>query len=100
MYGSHFNPHTYQVIEQTADHFHWDLGEPHTAAGQNKGLSSGTDAAGGGHAHTGLMIYQGGNWPDKFRNTLFTANFHGRRLNNDTIIAKVTVTSVVTPQIS
>ncbi len=85
MYGSHFNPHTYQVIEQTADHIHWDLGEPHTAASRKEGLSSGTDAAGGGHAHTGLMIYQGGTWPKKYHNALFTANFHGRRLNMDTI---------------
>ncbi len=35
--------------------------------------------------HTGLMIYLGDNWPDEYRNALFTANFHGRRLNMDTI---------------
>ena len=85
MYGSHFNPHTYQIIEQTADHFHWDQGESHNAVKSKQGMSSGTDAAGGGHAHTGLMIYQGTNWPKEYHNTLFTANFHGRRINNDTI---------------
>ncbi|MGI9519996.1 MAG: PVC-type heme-binding CxxCH protein [Pirellulaceae bacterium] len=85
MYGAHFNPHTYQVIEQTADHVHWDTGESHALAGQQPELSPGTDAAGGGHAHTGLMIYQGNQWPEQYHNTLFTANFHGRRLNNDTI---------------
>ncbi len=85
MYGAHFNPHTYQVIEQTADHVHWDTGESHALAGQRPELSPGTDAAGGGHAHTGLMIYQGRQWPRQYHNTLFTANFHGRRLNNDTI---------------
>lgn len=85
MYGSHFNPHTYQVIEQTADHFHWDQGEQPAEAGNKEGLSSSTDLAGGGHAHTGLMIYQGGNWPREYHNSLFTANFHGRRINNDTI---------------
>ena len=29
------------------------------------------------------MIYQGGNWPARYHNTLFTVNLHGRRLNND-----------------
>ncbi|MFK7768356.1 MAG: PVC-type heme-binding CxxCH protein [Mariniblastus sp.] len=85
MYGSHFNPHTYQVIEQTADHFHWDVNEEHWAVTKKDGMSDGTDKAGGGHAHTGLMIYQGNNWPKEFHNKLFTANFHGRRINSDTI---------------
>ncbi len=85
MYGSHFNPHLYQVIEQTADHFHWDISEEHWAVTKKEGMSDGTDLAGGGHAHTGLMIYQGDNWPAEFRNKLFTANFHGRRINSDSI---------------
>ena len=85
MYGSHFNPYTYQIIEQTADHFHWDQGEEHWAVTKKDGMSGGTDAAGGGHAHTGLMIYQGNNWPAEFDNALVTANFHGRRLNVDTV---------------
>jgi putative membrane-bound dehydrogenase-like protein len=85
MYGSHFNPHLYQVIEQTADHFHWDVGEEHWAVTKKEGMSDGTDRAGGGHAHTGLMIYQGDNWPAEFHNRLFTANFHGRRINSDSI---------------
>ena len=85
MYGSHIKRHTYQVIEQTADHFHWDVGEEHWAVTKKGGMSDGTDKAGGGHAHTGLMIYQGNNWPKEFHNKLFTANFHGRRINSDTI---------------
>ena len=72
MYGAHFNPHIYQVIEQTADHFHWDVSEEHWAVTKQAGMSDGTDLAGGGHAHTGLMIYQGNNWPAEFRNQLFT----------------------------
>lgn len=84
MYGTHFNPHTYQVIEQTADHFHFAQGED-WAEVRRHGISSATDAAGGGHAHTGLMIYLGDNWPREFRNSLFTANFHGLRINRDTI---------------
>ncbi len=85
MYGAHFNPHLYDVIEQTADHFHWDVGEGHQAVSRKEGMSDGTDLAGGGHAHTGLMIYQGNNWPEDFHNKLFTANFHGRRINSDSI---------------
>ena len=81
MYGTDFNPHLYQLIEQTADHFHWDTGE--TWSDIRKGVSPTTDKAGGGHAHSGLMIYLGGNWPDRYRNTVFTVNLHGRRLNND-----------------
>ena len=49
------------------------------------GVSPTTDQAGGGHAHAGLLIYQGDDWPDRYRGTLFTINFHGRRLNNDTL---------------
>jgi putative membrane-bound dehydrogenase-like protein len=81
MYGTDFNPHLYQLIEQTADHFHWDTGENWSDI--RKGVSPTTDKAGGGHAHSGLMIYLGGNWPDRYRNSVFTVNFHGRRLNDD-----------------
>lgn len=85
MYGAHFNPHTYQVIEQTADHFHWDVSAEGWADAKTAALSDGTDLAGGGHAHCGLMIYQGANWPREFHNKLLTANFHGRRINSDSI---------------
>src|SRR5690606_23700550 len=50
-----------------------------------KQLSDGTNAAGGGHAHSGMMIYQGDNWPEAFRGNVFTVNLHGRRLNQDTL---------------
>lgn len=81
MYGADFNPHVYQLLEQTADHFHWDVGENWNVVG--KGVTPSTSEAGGGHAHSGMMIYQGDNWPAQYRNTVFTINFHGRRLNND-----------------
>ena len=84
MYGTHENPFTYQVIKQTADHVHWAEGE-HWATAKKGALSSGTDAAGGGHAHSGLMIYQGGAWPESYNQTLMTLNFHGRRINQDHI---------------
>jgi putative membrane-bound dehydrogenase-like protein len=84
MYGDDFNPHLYQLIPQTADHFHWNTKEEWSEI-RTLGVTPTTDEAGGGHAHSGLMIYQGDNWPDKYRGNVFTVNFHGRRLNRDTL---------------
>jgi putative membrane-bound dehydrogenase-like protein len=79
MYGDDPTPHIYEVIEQTADHVHWATGEVWTDV--RKGVTDLTSAAGGGHAHTGLLIYQGGQWPEAWKGKLLTINFHGRRLN-------------------
>ncbi|MFO0944834.1 MAG: PVC-type heme-binding CxxCH protein [Planctomycetota bacterium] len=81
MFGSDFNPRSYQLAPQTADHFHWDTGEVWHAI--RAGVSDSTSAAGGGHAHSGLMIYQGDNWPAVYRDKVFMLNFHGRRINVD-----------------
>jgi putative membrane-bound dehydrogenase-like protein len=82
MYGTHFNPYLFGVIEQTADHFHWDTKEAWSDI-RKLGVTDTTSAAGGGHAHSGLMIYQGGSWPKQYHNQAFTVNLHGRRLNVD-----------------
>jgi putative membrane-bound dehydrogenase-like protein len=76
--GSHFNPHTYQDINTIADHLHYLGATPHSG-------NSKSDAAGGGHAHAGAMIYLGGRWPKEYRNGLFMNNIHGQRLNMDTL---------------
>ena len=81
MYGVDLNPNTYQLIEQTADHVHWDTGESWNTI--QKAMSDKTNAAGGGHAHIGLMIYQGDNWPADYRNRLYTLNLHGLRINSN-----------------
>lgn len=81
MYGEHFNPRTYAVIEQHADHFHWDTAEAWSDI--RKGVTESTKMAGGGHAHVGLMIYQGDNWPEAYRGGVFTLNLHGLRINHD-----------------
>ena len=47
------------------------------------GVTPTTDQAGGGHAHCGMMIYLGDNWPQKYRGKLFTCNLHGLRINSD-----------------
>jgi putative membrane-bound dehydrogenase-like protein len=79
--GSHFNPHTYADIQTIADHLHWQGANPW--AGNNR-----SDSAGGGHAHAGLMIYQGGAWPDEYKGKMFMGNIHGHRLNMDILKSK------------
>ena len=85
--GAHYEPwrnrksseFAYERIPAIADHLHYTG----TANYRDGAGSDAEDAAGGGHAHCGTMIYLGDNWPDQYRNTLFTNNIHGRRINND-----------------
>ncbi len=77
--GQHFNPHTYADIPTIADHLHYLGANPHAANGKS-------DEAGGGHAHAGAMIYQGGLWPKQFHGALFMNNIHGQRLNTDFLV--------------
>lgn len=87
IYGAHYEPwrnressrYAYQRIPTIADHLHF-VGGNNIRGGF--GLPE-EDAAGGGHAHCGTMVYLGDNWPNQYRNTLFTNNIHGRRINND-----------------
>lgn len=81
MYGEHLDPHVYSLIDQHADHFHWDTVEAWSDI--RKGVTESTSKAGGGHAHVGMMIYLGDNWPDAYRGNVFTLNLHGLRVNRD-----------------
>ena len=47
------------------------------------GGNGSSNDAGGGHAHSGAMIYLGGAWPDEYRDRIFMNNIHGQRLNTD-----------------
>jgi len=70
-------PYVYEDIKTVADHVHY--------AG-NKGPHAGnarSGAVGGGHAHAGLMVYQGTNWPAEFCGKLYMNNIHGARINMD-----------------
>ncbi|MFM8702461.1 MAG: PVC-type heme-binding CxxCH protein, partial [Planctomycetia bacterium] len=78
MHGGDPNPHSYETIDHHADHFHFDTG-----AGWQKSRDGSASDLGGGHAHSGCMIYAGTNWPADYRGRLFTLNFHGRRLNRE-----------------
>ncbi|MBL9084918.1 MAG: c-type cytochrome [Planctomycetales bacterium] len=83
MYGADPNPYVFDLVKQTADHVHWDTGEVWNDV--RKGVTDKTSAAGGGHAHIGLMIYQGDNWPAEYRDKAYTLNLHGRRINCDVL---------------
>ena len=74
--GQHFNPYTYDDIKTIADHRHYLGANPHGGNGRS-------DSAGGGHAHSGAMIYLGGSWPAEYQGSLFMNNIHGARINRD-----------------
>jgi putative membrane-bound dehydrogenase-like protein len=84
--GAHFvrphtidsNPRAYALIDQHADHWHFD-----TAQGWAKQRDGLANNLGGGHSHIGCMIYLGDNWPASYRGNLFTLNTHGRRANQE-----------------
>lgn len=76
MYGQDFNPHLYELMDMTADHYHWD-----TNRKWNESRDGVANDLGGGHSHVGGLIYQGSNFPEKYRGKIFMCNTHGRRLN-------------------
>ena len=77
--GERDNPFVYERIQPIADHKHWAGG----AWTDSRGAHGEHGERGGGHAHTGAMIYLGGAWPQKYRGTIFMGNIHGNRINND-----------------
>lgn len=83
MFGSHLNPHVYETIKMVADHYHFDIGNEKWSDIRKLGVTSATDALGGGHAHVGLLIYQGGAWPKEYNGAVLACNLHGNRINMD-----------------
>ena len=75
--GEHFEKHTYADIPTIADHRHY-VGNAGPHAGNGK-----SDSVGGGHAHAGLMMYQGNSWPSQYNGQIFMGNIHGQRINMD-----------------
>ncbi|OAI45338.1 hypothetical protein AYO44_02735 [Planctomycetaceae bacterium SCGC AG-212-F19] len=78
MHGQDLNQHVYGLLPTCADHIHWAGG--HWTSARGGAVHS---ESGGGHAHVGAMVYLGDNWPDRYRNGLFTCNLHGNRVNHD-----------------
>ena len=76
--GSHFDAYAWGELDTIADHRHWLGDTPHS--GNNR-----SDAAGGGHAHCGALIYLGDAFPDAYRGALLTSNIHGNRFNHEVL---------------
>lgn len=72
------NRYVYQSIDMHADHWHFD-----TSGEWHEFRDGAANAYGGGHAHSGTIIYQGDNWPEEYRGRLLTLNLHGRRINQE-----------------
>lgn len=79
MFGQDMLPHGFGLLASCADHIHWAGGYWDTE-GVDKPEN---DSVGGGHAHCGAMVYLGDNWPDEYRNCVYTCNIHGHRVNRD-----------------
>lgn len=75
----HFNPYVYTNIETIADHQHFIGTTPHSGNGVS-------DEAGGGHAHCGLLIYNGDNFPAEYRGRAMMFNIHGQRINQENLV--------------
>jgi putative membrane-bound dehydrogenase-like protein len=73
----YINPFIYDDIKTHGDHVHY-AGNKGPPAANNR-----SDEAGGGHAHSGLMVYLGGSWPAEYHGKIFMNNIHGQRLNMD-----------------
>ncbi|WP_437221896.1 PVC-type heme-binding CxxCH protein [Planctomicrobium sp. SH661] len=79
--NEHPNPYTYELMEASSDHLHWD-----DRSGEKADQPvHGNDPFGGGHAHCDLMIYLGDRWPQQYRGRALISNIHGRRINQDRI---------------
>lgn len=50
-------------------------------SGEGGAGKPGTTAIYGGHSHVGTMVYLGDNWPEIYRDHLFTHNLHGHQMN-------------------
>jgi putative membrane-bound dehydrogenase-like protein len=75
-FGQPGNPHIFERLDTHADHWHFDTGKP-----WHQSRDGAANDFGGGHAHVGMMIYQGDQWPPDDHGKLFTFNLHGRRTN-------------------
>lgn len=84
MYGEHFRPNLYELIDSTSDHLHWGGG----AWTESRGNQPKHSEAGGGHAHCGLAFCLSDNFPAEYRNSVIMGNIHGLRLNRDKLERK------------
>ncbi|MDA7527818.1 c-type cytochrome [bacterium] len=69
--------YSYELMEPTSDHRHWTGGQT------GRKDFGGNDDSGGGHSHSGLVIYQSNSWPEKYRGQALFSNVLGSRINMD-----------------
>src|SRR5437667_8938256 len=81
--GQNFNPYAYGQIREICDHVHYFGGSSHEG-----NIDPRRFAVGGGHAHSGCLIYQGGAYPEKWNGRVFMMNLHGARINTDILKRK------------
>lgn len=77
-FGSDPNPFVFERLDMHADHWHFD-----TSGKWSESRDGAANKFGGGHAHVGMMIYQGDAWPEEFQDRLYTLNMHGFRANRE-----------------
>lgn len=78
--GQSFHPHTYGYIQHICDHVHYFGGSSHEGNADPRRMQMG-----GGHAHAGCLIYQGGAFPAPWTGRIFMNNLHGARINTDVL---------------
>lgn len=83
MYGQDANPNVYGLMGSCVKHRHWASGDWTTSRSTGPGGNPQHSDAGGGHAHSGCLVYLGDNFPIEYRNSVFMCNIHGNRLNRD-----------------
>lgn len=77
-FGADPNPYVFDRLDMHADHWHFD-----TSGKWSESRDGAANEFGGGHAHVGMMVYQGDKWPEEFRDRLYTMNMHGFRANRE-----------------
>lgn len=86
--GQHFDPWTFEDIQTIADHAHY-VGNMRNLKDVRGGAfneeQADTAALGGGHAHCGLVLYQGDSFPPTYRGDAFFHNLHGHRIVREAI---------------
>ncbi len=78
--GSHFDPYVFEDIGTIADHRHYLGDDPH-------GGNLRSNAAGGGHAHCGALLYQANAFPAAWHGRILMNNIHGNRVNADELVS-------------
>ncbi len=83
--GKHFNLHTYDDIKTIADHLHYagNIRDNAHWGGKKPEAKQDTLTLGGGHAHCGLSIYQGNQFPEQYRGRFLFTNLHGHGIVSD-----------------